>query len=73
MRLVIRKHGPKSYEADPANICGSPLVGRGTTVSEAVGDLVRNTPGDFGVTIEYEAPVGEEERDRIVADYEARR
>ena len=40
MKIVIKSHGRGSIEVDPVELSGSPSVGRGKTIEEALGNFL---------------------------------
>lgn len=52
------------FEANPTNMPGSPMVGRGKTTDEALGDFFRSYQKEFGVMIVLDPSAWAAERRR---------
>jgi len=66
MKIVLKKNGPKSYEVDPVELCGSPSVGRGQTMLEALGNFLICYQKELGldIVVDGSAQAAEKERRR---------
>lgn len=51
MKVVMKKVGPHSFEADPVDRHGSPPVGRGRTMLEAYGQFLIHYQHELGLKI----------------------
>lgn len=64
MKIVIRKHGPKSFEVDPVEKPGSPAVGRGRSIVEALGNFLIAHQVELGLEIEVDESAKKSEQNR---------
>ena len=53
MKIVVRKEGG-SFVADRPSLAGTPIVGRGESRLAALGDLLFQSPKEFGLEIEFD-------------------
>lgn len=53
MTLTVSKQG-ELFEVDDKDIPGSPPVGRGRTIKEAMGDFLWNNQRKFGVLFKFD-------------------
>jgi hypothetical protein len=63
MRVKISKRGTR-FEADPVELPGSPPVGKGASIAEALGDFLIHYQKELGITIEVDATAEQAERER---------
>lgn len=67
MKVLVRKRGDR-FEADPVELPGSPPVGRGGSIEEALGKLLICYQHDLGVEIEVDDTAkADEQRRRVEA------
>lgn len=71
MKIKISKRGSR-FEADPVDLPGSPPVGKGDTITEALGDFLRHYQAELGVQIEVDASAVEAEQKRRSDELEQR-
>lgn len=64
MKIVIRKHNPKSFEADPVDRPGACAVGRGRSIVEALGNFLLAYQEELGITIEIDESAKKSELNR---------
>lgn len=64
MKIVLRKHGPRSFEVDPVEKPGSPAVGRGRTMLEALGNFLICYQKELGLNIVVDESAQASERQR---------
>lgn len=63
MKVKIRKRGD-CFEADPVELPGSPPVGRGGSIAEALGDFMIHYQKDFGLEIDVDTSAEQSELKR---------
>jgi hypothetical protein len=63
MKVKISKRGD-SFEADPVDFPGSPPVGRGGSIAEALGDFVIHYQNDLGLEIQVDTSAEQSELKR---------
>lgn len=63
MKILIRQRGDR-FEADPVNLPGSPAVGKGATIVEALGDFLISYQQDLGLEIEVDETAKAAEQQR---------
>jgi len=63
MKIRIINHG-RSFEIDPYEKCGSPSVGRGRTMKEALGDFLISYQKELGLEIDLDEAAQKTERNR---------
>lgn len=66
MKVKISKRGNR-FEAAPVEIPGSPPVGKGDSITEALGDFLRHYHAELGVDIEVDASAQDAEQERRAA------
>ncbi|ODP35137.1 hypothetical protein [Pandoraea sp. ISTKB] len=64
MKVKISKRGAH-FEVDPVDMPGSPLVGKGESVAEALAEFMIFYQARLGIEIEVDASVGDAEHQRI--------
>lgn len=64
MKIVIKSHGPGSIEVDPVERSGSPYVGRGKTIEEALGNFLICYQKELGLEIEVDKSAQKAEKKR---------
>jgi len=64
MKIKITK-GADGFVADPLEFPGSPPVGRGQTLGEALGDFLIFYRDRLGIEIEVDSSIDEPERQRM--------
>lgn len=64
MKLQISKRGTR-FEVDPVEMPGSPPVGKGESVAEALGDFLIFYQARLGIEIEVDPSVGQAEQQRV--------
>lgn len=71
MRIGIkREYG--EVVAEPVDLPGSPPVGRGANIKEALGDFLIHYQEQLGIKIEIDATAEQAERDRRVVELNKR-
>lgn len=63
MKVLIRRRG-NQFEADPVDLPGSPPVGRGATIIEALGNFLISYQHDLGLEIEVDETAKAAEQQR---------
>jgi hypothetical protein len=63
MKIVIKDHGG-SIEVDPVELPGSPPVGRGSTIAEALGNFLICYQKELGLEIEVDDSAKKAEKKR---------
>jgi hypothetical protein len=63
MKIVIKDHGG-SIEVDPVELPGSPAVGRGSTIAEALGNFLICYQKELGLEIEVDDSAKKAEKKR---------
>jgi hypothetical protein len=66
MKVVIKSHGKGQIEVDPVELAGSPTVGRGKTIEEALGNFLISYQKELGldITVDESAQKAENKRRR---------
>jgi hypothetical protein len=63
MKLMVRQQNGR-FEVDPVNLTGSPKVGRGATLLEALGDFLILYQGELGLVLDVDASAQAAEQQR---------
>jgi hypothetical protein len=64
MKVVLKKTGPHSFEADPVDRSGSPRVGRGRTLLEAYGNFLIQYQDELGLKLVVDSSAWDAENRR---------
>lgn len=64
MKVVLKKIGRSSFEADPVDRPGSPSVGRGRTMLEAYGNFLIQYQHELGLRIVVDSSAWDAEERR---------
>lgn len=63
MKVKVSKRGNR-FEADPVELPGSPPVGKGDSIMEALGDFLHQYRAELGVEIELDGSARDAEQER---------
>lgn len=63
MKIKVTKRGGQ-FVADPVELAGGPVVGKGESITEALGDFLIHYQGQLGVSIEIDETAEQAERER---------